>query len=326
MKRRTSVLVTAIGSTTAQSVVKGLRKQRERPVRVIGTDTHKERETTGQLYCNRFVTVPPASEVSDYVRALRRIVKDEDVRLLVPIHDRELAVLARHRTAFLDSCLVLVSPFDSVQICNDKWRTYQALTKWKIPTFRTMLPDLGRPLADQVRAEGFRYPLIAKPRDGVSSRGLQDILGPEDLVLLKRVMNPILQEKRDGPEFTIDTFSNRNGVLAIVPRLRIETRSGISYRGRTMHDSGLERLAGELVERLRILGPANVQVIRTSEGDRVVEINPRFSGGLPLTIASGVNTPLMALRMAWGEKLRRIGSFRAVTMCRRWEEVFYFGA
>jgi len=325
MERKTPVLVTAIGSTTAQSVVKGFRKQRSFPVRIIGTDTHREQEISGRLFCDRFVTVPPASRPADYLAALRQIVESEGVRLLVPIHDQELEVLARRKSAFPSGCLVLVSSYNTVRVCNDKWRTFQALTKWGIPTFRTIVPSSNGSLAAQVRLFGLHFPLIAKPRNGVSSRGLQEILSPEDLVLVKRVHRPILQEMGVGPEFTVDTFSDRNGVVAIVPRLRIETRAGISYRGRTVHDSQLEKLAGELVTQLQILGPANVQVIRTADGDRVVEINPRFSGGLPLTIAAGVNSPSLALRMARGADLHKVRGFRVASMCRHWEEVFHYG-
>jgi carbamoyl-phosphate synthase large subunit len=319
-----TVVVTAVGSTTAQSVIKGLRKQRRHSVRIVGTDTHSGREIDADAYCDRFVTVPPASRATDLVRVLKRLVYTEDARLLVPIHDRELSVLSVHRGDFPQRCCVLVSSPATVETCNDKWETYRALTDWGIPTFRTILPHRQRRLAAQVSAANLRYPLIAKPRDGVSSRNVYEIRNPNELVLVQRIQRPILQERGHGPEFTIDSFSTGREVLAIVPRLRVETRAGISYRGRTVHDGPLERLARRIVERLSIFGPANIQVLRTSCGDQVVEVNPRFSGGLPLTVASGVNSPSMALQLALGERVRPVLDFRSVTMHRRLEENFHY--
>jgi len=54
------------------------------------------------------------------------------------------------------------------------------------------------------------------------------------------------------------------------------------------------------------------------------EVNPRFSGSLPLTIAAGVNGPLWTLKLASGEyPPGTLLNYQQVVMTRYWSEIFY---
>src|SRR5262249_28692628 len=57
-------------------------------------------------------------------------------------------------------------------------------------------------------------------------------------------------------------------------------------------------------ERLRPDGPFNLQLFVTDDGQPyVLEINPRFSGSIPLTIAAGVHEVDLVIRHAEGDTL-----------------------
>ena len=71
-------------------------------------------------------------------------------------------------------------------------------------------------------------------RKGVSSRNLYEINNFKENVLIKRIENPILQEKGFGEEYTIDIFGDGEKLICAIPRKRIETRSGISYKGKLL--------------------------------------------------------------------------------------------
>jgi carbamoyl-phosphate synthase large subunit len=89
-------------------------------------------------------------------------------------------------------------------------------------------------------------------------------------------------------------------------------------------DPGLVASAGRIVESLSLLGPANIQCFQSAEsGTQFIEINPRFSGGLALTIEAGVNTPAMALQLAAAIPVAPIRAYRLLKMCRYWDEVYY---
>jgi carbamoyl-phosphate synthase large subunit len=170
-------------------------------------------------------------------------------------------------------------------------------------------------------------PWIVKPRFG---RGSRDVLAVDDLADLKfalhRVPEPIVQHRVIGREFTVDALCGRDGeLLAAVPRWRLETRGGISTRGETFEHEDLRALVGEVLRAVGLSGPANVQGFIGDDGSMsVVEVNPRFSGGLPLSLAAGADLVGQYLRIAEGlepqsERLR----FRpGVRMMRHFEEVF----
>jgi carbamoyl-phosphate synthase large subunit len=93
--------------------------------------------------------------------------------------------------------------------------------------------------------------------------------------------------------------------------------------GRTLHDSELERLGAAVVEAAGLTYIANVQFRRDADGrPALLEVNPRVPGTLPLTVASGVDMPRMALDSLRGKPLPERADFRDVAMVRFLEERF----
>ncbi len=179
------------------------------------------------------------------------------------------------------------------------------------------------------REENLSYPLIVKPARGVSSIDVFRVKNAAELRnATDKVEIPVVQEYVEGTEYTIDVVSDMKcKLLAVVPRERVEVKAGISYKGRTVRDEQLIEQTGEIARALGIRGACNIQC-RVRDGRPIFfEVNPRFSGTLPLTIAAGVNSPLLLMKLAIGEKLDQIYyNFReGVYMARYWEEIFYYG-
>ena len=74
----------------------------------------------------------------------------------------------------------------------------------------------------------------------------------------------------------------------------------------------LIELARDVAEKLRLVGPANIQCFRERDGTHyITDINPRFGGGFPLPTAAGSRYPELALALAAGERPEpRLGDFR----------------
>jgi len=268
--------------------------------------------------------VPFAVEEENYIGTLVDIINSESIDLLIPIVDIELEVIARNRDVIEKSTYLLLSSYDTVMICNDKFRTYKFFNKLQIPTLKTILVNEFSNIENLLVHLGMDFPLIAKPRKGVSSQDIYEIQNEEELFRIKKVKDLMIQEMGRGQEYTIDVFCNRKKLISAVPRKRIETRAGISYKGETEKDEKLINYAKKIAEELNIKGPANIQCFKNGDEVKFFEINPRFSGSLPLTIAAGVNTPLFALKIVAGEELKPVEDFKIVKMCRYWEEVFYY--
>ena len=136
---------------------------------------------------------------------------------------------------------------------------------------------------------------------------------PRELAFfLDYVPDPVVQEYLDGPEFTIDMLCDFSRPAASDRAARRDViRAGVIDRGRTVNDPLLIRVAEVCAEVLQFAGAVNIQC-RLVDGRPVVfEINPRFSGGIPLTIAAGADFPRMLVDLAAGRRVpTAIGRFR----------------
>jgi carbamoyl-phosphate synthase large subunit len=248
----------------------------------------------------------PLSTDPAYLDVVADLCQREHVGLVVPTIDDELAVFARGRRRLERLGLrVAVSPIETTEICDDKWETCRRLTAHGVPAAETFLP--GTLPDDPV------FPLFIKPRVGRGGVGAFAVRDQRELeFFLSYVPNPVVQQYLHGPEFTIDVFCNFDGEpLSIVPRERVVIRAGVMDRGRTVRDHRLTELALACTRALRFAGAINIQC-RIVDGTPVVfEINPRFSGGVPLTIAAGADFPRMLVDLARGARLRpSIGRFK----------------
>jgi carbamoyl-phosphate synthase large subunit len=135
-----------------------------------------------------------------------------------------------------------------------------------------------------------------------------------------------VQTQLTGREFTLDALVDRSGtVVAAVPRWRLETKAGISTKGETFEDDEVVNVCSLVLKTVDLIGPANVQGFVAEDGAVVVhEVNPRFSGGLPLTVYSGADVVGEYLRAILGLPMRpeRLVARPGVRMMRHFTEVF----
>ena len=90
-------------------------------------------------------------------------------------------------------------------------------------------------------------------------------------------------------------------VVETVPRRRIEVRAGEVSKGRTERHDAAMKVAGRVAERLDGLrGPMNVQIFCDGEDVNVIEINPRFGGGYPLSHHAGAHMARWMLEEHFG--------------------------
>jgi carbamoyl-phosphate synthase large subunit len=169
-------------------------------------------------------------------------------------------------------------------------------------------------------------PWIVKPRFGRGSRDVYTAATtPELAYALDHVDQPIVQSLVHGREFTVDALVDRDGTLAgAVPRWRLETKAGISVKGETFAAPALIAGVDELLRTLGLTGPANVQGFADDTGTvTFIEVNPRFSGALPLSIAAGADLLGEYLRGVRGKRVRpeRLQYRPGVRMVRYFEEL-----
>lgn len=264
----------------------------------------------------------PLSTDPAYLDAIAAICDAEDIRVLVPTIDDELPVFAAARERFAAMGVwVVVSDLRAAEICNDKFETCRVLRAHGVAAARSYLPST-LPRSPQ-------FPLFVKPRTGRGSVGAFAARNATELAFfLQYVDDPVIQEFLRGAEFTLDLFCDRRGApLSVVPRERVVIRSGVMDRGRTVNDPRLIELALACARTLPFVGPINIQCRMHGDVPTVFEINPRFSGGIPLTIAAGADFPAMVLDLALHRRVApAIGRFKANLWMTSFESALFLDA
>jgi carbamoyl-phosphate synthase large subunit len=287
--------------------------------RVIATDVNAL--SPAAHLADRWYEVPLSSD-PQYIDTVLAICRHQHVGLVVPTIDDELVLFGQSRARF-EACgvRVAVSPPQTSLVCDDKYQTAVELRAHGIAAAETRLPH-------QLPSDA-ALPLFIKPRIGRGGVGAYAVTTKRELdFFLDYVPSPVVQEFLDGPEFTIDMLCDFDGSpLAIVPRERTVIRAGVIDRGRTVRDAALMDLAASVARVLPFAGPVNVQCRVVNGRPVVFEINPRFSGGIPLTIAAGADFPAMLLQLARGRQVApAIGAFRHDLWMSNYEEPLFLQA
>jgi carbamoyl-phosphate synthase large subunit len=301
-------------------------RRRRQPLRIIGADT-SELSPAWQL-CDQSTLVKPTDDPG-YLRQLLALVRQYQIDLLIPTVDLDLGILASHKQQFSKwGCRVLVSDPDVVGICQDKRNTCRFLNRHGFDTPVTL--SVKRMLAATPQ-HALGWPCFVKPWDGYASRYTALARNRDDLRFHARHFpRAICQEWIEGIEYTCDVYVDFSGtVRCVVPRQRLEVRAGEVSKARISKDARIMAVVKEVVTALGA-GPGviTVQLIRTPD-DRlvIIEINPRFGGGVPLSIEAGANFPgwLLAEQLGCKPRITMDGFQDGLTMLRYDSEVWVAG-
>jgi carbamoyl-phosphate synthase large subunit len=276
----------------------------------------------GYHQVNRAHLVPTIAS-GGYVDALAEVIRRHKIGLLIPLIDTELPHIAAAAPRFAElGCRALVSSPRVVQVCGDKLDTYRVLREAGVDTPQTWAWE------ELLHKSGHRFPYYMKPRGGSAAKGNYVIRELEDLRTLGRLVEqPIVQEFVDGVEHTLDVYTGLDGVpRCVVPRRRLEVRTGEVSKSLIVKDEEVMQAGRRVAEVLgECRGVITVQCMRTVEGRiRVIEVNPRFGGGAPLSIHAGADFPRWILAEHLGRKctISPTGFRDDVAMLRYDESVF----
>lgn len=294
---------------------KALKEEGQTDAKIIGVDINPLAPALRVV--DKYYIVPPLT-AKDFIPTIIEIAKKEEIKLILPLIDYDLPVLSKNKENIEKETKskVVVCDEKVIEIANDKYKTYKFFKENKIPTPETYLPD-------EVNK---KFPLFIKPRFGSASKGIHKVEDEEELnFFIKRTPSPIVQQFINGDEYTIDIFSDFEGnVISVVPRKRIEVRSGEVQKSVTVKDDGIINYAKKIAQKLLTIGPITIQCIKTDKEIKFIEINPRFGGGVILSIKAGANSPLYLIKLALGEKIEpQIGKYKVNLYMSRYDnEIF----
>lgn len=258
--------------------------------------------------------ITPLIYGNGYIEFILEYCKNNDINAVISLFDIDLPVLANSKKVFQENGIeLIVSDYDIVEICNDKWRTYNFLKEYnfKVPKTYISLEDCLTSLNNG----DLTFPLIIKPRWGMGSIGIYKALNQSELVVFfkktkEEIQNSylkyesgffeesvIIQEFISGQEYGLDIINDLNGnYVTTLVKKKIAMRAGETDSAISVQNDVLTKLGKEIAIKLRHIANLDMDCFMVNNQPYILEMNCRFGGGYPFSHIAGVNLPLAILK------------------------------
>ena len=262
---------------------------------LVGADS--DPYSAGLNIVDQKYVIPQFTEQGCFER-IRFICDKENIDTILPMTNKAIIFMDNNREWFSGEDIALyLADHIAIQICNDKRSLAGFFNENNIVS-----PDL---VNSNEPYPGF--PLIAKEPCGEGSKNCFKIESQADLDFYsKKLPNHIFQKFIKGREFSIDWFSDKQGVpMVIVPRERLATRGGEVMTSRIEMILDIIKSAENLGTLLKLRGPANLQGILDESGSFFfTDVNLRFGSGALHTIHAGADIPRMMFQELVGQPVK----------------------
>ena len=246
----------------------------------------------------------------NYIPSIIEFCKEKNIKAVLSLFDIDLLVLAKNRNSFEDAGIKLIlAPAAFVEICNDKWQTYNFILSLGLKTPKTYLKieDVKKAISNRE----ISFPIIMKPRWGMASMGIYKVENEIELNVFtekckRDIFNSYLkyessmtaneaiiyQEIMTGEEYGLDVINDLNGnYVGTFAKQKVSMRSGETDLGRTADAFPFEESAKIIAANSKHEGILSVDCFKTPNGVFVIEMNCRISGHYPLAYLAGMNYP-----------------------------------
>lgn len=282
---------------------------------------------TGEVHVANSSAISPAFLVADkavvtpliyddaYIPFLLEYCQRNQIAALISLFDIDLSVLSKHREAFLKiGTTVVVSDYETVEVCNDKWKTFYHLSEYgfDVPMTFISLDEAINSLSQGV----ISYPVMVKPRWGMGSIAVFEAENEEELKIfyaktMRNIQNTylkyesamdieksiLIQEKLKGQEYGLDVINDLDcNYVTTIAKMKYAMRSGETDCAVTVDRPDLKQLGEKLSNAMHHCANLDVDVFVTEDKCYVLEMNARFGGGYPFSHMAGVNLPLAIIK------------------------------
>jgi predicted ATP-grasp superfamily ATP-dependent carboligase len=276
-------------------------------------------------YCAHALVLPNyVTEQDEYVEAILAFVRDNGIRVVLPVGDANITLLAPQRERFAEhGCFIAVASDASLEIANDKVRTLEVAEKLGIDYPRSInvsgVEDLRAAEAQ------FGYPFVVKPT--VSWTGaVADRMAPVEVVNETEAMEATNRYLATGCEVLAQQFATgrREGVSLFIVNGEVYGHCGCIAHRTTPPMGGVSAMresfavpedllssAVNLATTIGVEGPSEVEFRRDAKGKPLLmEINARLAGTLENAVHSGVDFPWMIWQWGTGQPITRVTSYQ----------------
>lgn len=266
----------------------------------------------------------PRITAPGYIEQILDICVKEKIDGVFSLIDPELSLLARERERFLAvGATPILSDYELVETCFDKYRMFELLTGMGIPTGQCYLSkeDFYR---DRQKGR-IDYPVFVKPVRGSASLNINKVSSDQELETLFHLYDDLMiQEFMDGQEYGADVYVDMisGKCTSIFVKKKIKMRAGETDKSVSVKNPELFELIRKFVEKCGFCGMIDIDLFEIDGVFYISEVNPRFGGGYPHAYACGVNMPSQVLcNLSGRENPVRIGEYKENVCMMKYNEI-----
>lgn len=239
----------------------------------------------GKFVYKNYIGNLPDINSKKFIEKLNQVIKKYRIDIVFPAHDSVVLKLAESKSSIL--CKIIGSSAETCKICRSKSKTYRKL-KGVIS-----VPELY----DKNNIPK-KFPVFLKPDSGQGSKGTYIANSVQDIEFYtSKDQTLITLEYLPGEEYTIDCFTDKNGVLKFAgARKRERVSNGISVNTYPVEDARFKKIAKKINDTLSFRGAWFFQLKRNIKGNlSLLEIAPRIAGSMALYRNLGINFTLLSV-------------------------------
>lgn len=307
MKAR--VLVTDAARGAAIAIIRSLGA---RGLHVVAADSEGRSAGYYSRHASERLRYPsPRTDAEGTLRTLIHAAADRRVDLIVPVGDELTLLLSEERARFAGMCALALPDREAYATTQDKLATLELARRHGVPAPRTAVVSTVEEARERTRE--FDWPIVVKPRSSsVVREGGRlehyEVSYAEDAAALEAHVGRLqgrtellLQEYCSGDGYGVELLLDRGRPLAAFEHRRLHevpiTGGASSLRESVPLDPTLYEYSCRLLAALDWTGLAMVEFKIGDRGPRLMEINGRVWGSLPLAVRSGVDFPLRMVEL-----------------------------
>lgn len=256
----------------------------------------------------------PYTDADGAGRAILEQIVEHGVDVVLPVTDATVRVVESLRDRLPASCTVGTPPAEAAAVAADKDRTLQLAREVGVPVPETVVVDT--PADAAAAADRLGWPVVVKPITSLGSDAGGAVRKFEvgyafDRDDLERKVHDLgggapvlLQECFVGDGVGVEVLAERGRILRSFSHRRIHevpvTGGASALRESVVVDPVLLDDTARLIDALGWTGLAMVEFKVGPGGRRLMEINGRPWGSMPLAVRAGVDFPADYVRMLLG--------------------------
>lgn len=265
----------------------------------------------------RFIYRSPVHTPLLFLEDVEAMVKKaSEPPVIYAFSDATAFLLSENRSRFSGIAHMALPSHESIVCAADKGKTLSLASSLGVPVpsylEATRIEDV------ETACKQFSFPLVIKPRKSVSFVGGKGTLGRVSFAFTKKEARerveqeheasgtyPLLMQYVRGGEYGFEAIAKNGVVLRYVVHKRIRSLSptgGAAVVKETIEADGVMKKHAEAL--IRALSWTGVLMLEFKLDDagvyRLLEINGRFWGSLPLAIFSGCDFPLLYAKLSLG--------------------------